>query len=87
MALEHKHFITPEEYLEIDRASQDVKYVLVNTQCQLVEVFQRQSDGNLWLYQQFGPGQEVDLASIGLKFPLAAFYDLTSVPVEEEGDE
>jgi hypothetical protein len=38
----------------------------------------------MWLYQQFGPGQEVDLASVGLKFPLAALYDLTSVPVEEE---
>ena len=58
--------------------------MLVNTQCQLVEVFRRQADGNIWLYQQFRPGQEVSLTSVSLKFPLAAFYNLTSVPVEEE---
>jgi len=63
------------------------EYVLVNTQCQLVEVFQRQADGNMWLYQQFGPGQEVDLASIDLRFSIAALYELTSVPIEEEETE
>jgi Uma2 family endonuclease len=30
MALERKHFITPEEYLEIDCASQDVKYEYID---------------------------------------------------------
>ena len=60
------------------------EYVLVNTQCQLVEVFRRQADGNTWLYQQFRPGQEVSLVSVGLKFPLAALYNFTGVPVEEE---
>lgn len=30
MVLERKHFITPEEVLEIDRANQDVKAALSN---------------------------------------------------------
>jgi Uma2 family endonuclease len=60
------------------------EYVLVNTQCQLVEVFRRHADGNIWLYQQFRPGQEVSLTSVGLTFSLAALYDLTSVPIKEK---
>jgi hypothetical protein len=32
----------------------------------------------------YRPGQEVSLVSVDLKFSLAALYDLTSVPVEEE---
>jgi hypothetical protein len=30
------------------------------------------------------PGQEVELASLGLSFPVAAFYELTEVPIRQE---
>jgi Uma2 family endonuclease len=58
------------------------EYVLVNTQCQMVEVFRRQADGEIWLYRQFRPGQKVELVSIAFTFPTAALYRLTDVPTE-----
>jgi Uma2 family endonuclease len=58
------------------------EYVLINTKYQAVEVYRRLED--IWTYQQFDPGQEVELASLGLSFPIAAFYELTEVPIRQE---
>lgn len=55
------------------------EYVLVSTKYQAVEVFRRTARG--WtVYQAYGPGEEVELTSIGVSFPLAALYKRTTVP-------
>jgi Uma2 family endonuclease len=50
------------------------EYVLIDTQRQAVEVYRRQSD-TLWTLHPFGPGDQVDLASLSLSFPMAALYE------------
>ena len=57
------------------------EYVLINTKYQAVEVYRRYED--IWTYRQFDPGQEVELASMELSLPIAAFYEFTEVPVKE----
>ncbi|HWS83446.1 MAG TPA: Uma2 family endonuclease [Ktedonobacteraceae bacterium] len=54
------------------------EYVLVATKYHAVEVFHRTLKG--WEYQAYGPGDEVELASIGVRFPLAMLYRRTTVP-------
>lgn len=55
------------------------EYVLVATRYQAVEVYRRTERG--WTsYQTYAPGEVVELASIGLSFPLAALYRRTTVP-------
>jgi len=51
-----------------------LEYVLVDTQRQAVEVYRRQSD-TLWTLHPFGPGDQVELASLSLSFPIAALYE------------
>ncbi len=63
------------------------EYALINTQYQMVEVFQRHGDGNMWLYQQYGPGQEAELASIKLTIPSSNVYRLTDILEQEEESE
>ena len=49
------------------------EYVLVATRYQAVEVFRRTPQG--WaIYQSYGPGDEIELTSLGIRFPLAALY-------------
>jgi Uma2 family endonuclease len=55
------------------------QYVLVNTRRVGVEVYTRASD-DTWLYQAYGPDQELDLQSIGLRCPIAVFYEDVDVP-------
>ena len=57
------------------------EYVLIRTAYQEGEIFNRQ--GDIWTYRRFGPGQEVELLSIGLTIPLAALYRRTDVPEQE----
>jgi len=57
------------------------EYVLIKTECQEVEIYNRQ--GDIWTYRQFGPGQEVELLSISLTIPIAALYSRTDVPEQE----
>jgi len=40
----------------------------------------------MWLYHQYGPGQEAELASVRLTIPLADIYKLTDIP-KQEGEE
>lgn len=54
------------------------EYVLIATRYQAVEV-QRRS-GDEWTLHLFGVGDEIELASIGVRFPLAALYRGTAVP-------
>ncbi len=41
---------------------------------QAVEVYRRQSD-TLWTLHPFGPGDQVEFASLSLSFPIAALYE------------
>ncbi len=55
------------------------EYVLVATKYQAVEVFRRSSQG--WaIYQSYGPGDEIELTSLEVRFPLAALYKNAGVP-------
>ncbi|HWS84022.1 MAG TPA: Uma2 family endonuclease [Ktedonobacteraceae bacterium] len=54
------------------------EYVLVSTKYQLVELYRRSSEG--WVLHVYGPGETVELASLGISFPLAALYKYTDVP-------
>jgi len=49
------------------------EYVLVDTERQAIEVYRRETD-SLWTLHPFGPGDEVELASLGIHFPIAAAY-------------
>ena len=55
------------------------EYVLIATKYQAVEVFRRTSQG--WaIYQSYGQGDEIELTSLGVRFPLAALYRNAGVP-------
>ena len=54
------------------------EYVLVSTKCHAVEVFHRALKG--WEYQAYGPDDEVELVSIGVRFPVTVLYRRTTVP-------
>ena len=54
------------------------EYVLVSTKYQLVELYRRSSEG--WMLHVYGPSETVELASLGISFPLAALYKYTDVP-------
>ena len=55
------------------------EYVLVGTRYQRVEVYRRTAEG--WgLFRFYGPGDEVELTSIGVRIPVAALYRRTDVP-------
>lgn len=49
------------------------EYVLVDSQRQTVEVFRREKN-TFWTYHAFGSGDEVELASLGVRFPLVKLY-------------
>lgn len=49
------------------------EYVLVDSQRQTVEVFRREKN-TFWTYHAFGPGDEVELASLSVRFPLVKLY-------------
>ncbi len=54
------------------------EYVLVSTKYQLVELYRRSPEG--WVLHVFGPSDTVELASLGISFPVAALYRYTDVP-------
>lgn len=62
------------------------EYVLVNTTYQAVEVYRRDPDG--WAgYHVYEAGEWAELASIGVRLAVAAFYVRTEVPERLEGPE
>lgn len=55
------------------------EYVLVATKYQAVEIYRRTTQG--WaIYQSYGPGDEIELTSLDIRFPLAALYRNAGVP-------
>jgi Uma2 family endonuclease len=61
------------------------EYVLVATKYQAVEV-QRRS-GEEWTIHLFGPDDEIELESLGVRFPVSALYRGTTVPAISMQDE
>lgn len=59
------------------------EYVLMDTQRQWVEVY-RQEKNVFWSYHTFGPSDEVELASLGIRFAVATLYRKVSLPPAEE---
>jgi Uma2 family endonuclease len=64
------------------------EYVLVASRYQAVEVYRRTPEG--WTnYQAYGPGDEIELMSLDVRFPVAALYRNAGVPealAEPEGE-
>jgi hypothetical protein len=52
--------------------------MLVSTRYQAVEIQRRA--GNEWTLHLFGSGDEIELTSIDVRFPLATLYRGTAVP-------
>ena len=50
------------------------EYVLIDAQRQAVEVFRRETE-NLWTLHPFGPGDTIELTSIGVSFLIDAVYE------------
>jgi Uma2 family endonuclease len=50
------------------------EYVLVDTQLQAVDIYWRATE-NLWTLHLFGEGDQVELASLNIHMPIAAFYE------------
>ncbi len=59
------------------------EYVLVDTQRQAIEVYRRETDA-LWTLHPFGPGDDVELASLGVHFPIAEAYRDVVFPDEDQ---
>ena len=49
------------------------EYVIVSQERQAVEIYTR--NGKKWVYQMFGPGEEIELTSIDFHCPIEAFYE------------
>ena len=61
------------------------EYMLIATKYQAVEIQRRAGDE--WTLHLFGPGDEIELASIGARFPLALLYRGTTVPEMPDGQD
>lgn len=57
------------------------EYMLIRTIYQHVEIYNRH--GDIWIYREFRPGQDIELRSIGFTIPLAALYSRTDVPANK----
>ena len=55
--------------------------MLINWQRQLVEVY-RPENGR-WIYQRYGPNEDVEFASVQLSMPMGLIYANSTVPVRE----
>lgn len=49
------------------------EFVLVDAQQQVIEVYRR-AENHFWTYTLFGPGEQVELRSLGLTIPIASIY-------------
>lgn len=55
------------------------EYVLVDTQQQAIDLYRRQTE-NLWTFHPLRPGDEVELKSLNIHFPLASAYENVTFP-------
>jgi hypothetical protein len=59
--------------------------MLITTRYQAVEVQRR--FGNEWTLHTFKPGDDIELVSISVRFPLDLLYRGTSVPIMSDRQE
>ncbi len=59
------------------------EYVMVNTEYQAVEVCRR-ARNDLWSFHVFRSGDDVELASLGVRFPIAAVYEDVTLPLGDD---
>jgi Uma2 family endonuclease len=70
------------KFAQYQRCPAIQEYVLVSQKRQEVEVFMR--NGKKWIYQLFSPGEDIELLSLNIQFPIAMLYEDVPLPVEEE---
>ncbi|HLG64608.1 MAG TPA: Uma2 family endonuclease [Ktedonosporobacter sp.] len=58
------------------------EYVLIDTQRPLIDVYRKQTS-NLWTLHIFGEGDEIEFASLNIRFPIASVYEHVSF-IEED---
>jgi Uma2 family endonuclease len=58
------------------------EYVLIDAQRPLVELYRRERN-MLWMLRAFGQGEDVELASLGLRFSVTDVYEDVTFPPEE----
>lgn len=61
------------------------EYLLIDFHQPMVEVYRREKHG-FWSLRTFQVGDEVELISIGMRFPVTAVYEDVMFPPEEESD-
>ncbi len=62
------------------RACQTLQeYMLVDTQQQAIDLYRRQTE-KLWTFHPFRPGDEVELKSLNIRFPIASVYENVMFP-------
>lgn len=59
------------------------EYVMVNTEYQAVEVCRR-ARNDLWSFHVFRSAEDVELASLGVRFPITAVYEDVTFPPEDD---
>jgi Uma2 family endonuclease len=57
------------------------EYMLVNTQRYLIEIFRRETS-NLWTYHAFNLHEEMELASLDIRFAVTQIYRNVEIPSE-----
>ncbi len=62
------------------------EYVLVDTQRQAVDIYRRATE-NLWTLHLFGEGDQVELASLNVRMPIAAFYENVLLAEDDNTEE
>jgi Uma2 family endonuclease len=58
------------------------EYVLVDSLRPAIEVYRR-AENDFWTYHAFESGDDVELASLGIHFPLADAYEYVTFPPDE----
>jgi Uma2 family endonuclease len=62
------------------------EYMLINYQYPSVELYRREKN-TLWTYHVFEVDDDIELASLGVRFPVTAVYEDVVFPPEENDDE
>jgi len=59
------------------------EYVLIEPDFPSVEIYRRER-GRLWVLRTFGEGDEIELVSVGIHFPISAIYEDVIFPPDED---
>ncbi|MFQ4134747.1 Uma2 family endonuclease [Nodosilinea sp. PGN35] len=60
------------------------EYVLIGSEAKTVEVFRRNSDGS-WAFIPYGPGETIELASLGIRVPMESIYEDVVLDKDDSG--